>query len=81
MRCVQETMTTTLDPIDKDGSAFRVFLNGKRIGLVTKNTSLGGVIWHHRVAVDADPVGVFTEAQEAADQLAANHVSRKKRKM
>ena len=72
-------MPANLEPIDNDGTAFRVVLNGKRIGLVTKNTSLGSVIWQHRVAEDADPVGVFTEPQEAADQLAANYVSRKKR--
>ena len=69
----------SLEPIDNDGMAFRVVLNGKRIGIVTKTTSLGGVIWQHRVAADATPAGVFDEPQEAADQLAMYHVNRKKR--
>jgi len=72
-------MPATLDPIDKDGSAFRVFLNGKRIGLVTKNITLGSTIWQHKASDDAPPQGVFSEAQEAADQLAVNYVRRPKR--
>ena len=73
-------MAATLDPIDKGGTAFRILLNGKRIGLVTRNTTLGAVIWQHQTSEDAPPTGVFTEAQEAADQLAANYVQRPKRK-
>ena len=69
-----------LDPIDKEGSAFRVFLNGKRIGLVTKNMTLGSTIWQHKVSEDAPGEGVFAEAQEAADQLAVNYIRRPKRK-
>ena len=72
-------MSTTLDPIDKEGNAFRVLLNGKRIGLVTKNITLGSTIWQHKTGDDAPPAGVFTEAQEAADQLAANYLQRKRK--
>ncbi len=73
-------MPANLDPIDKDGTAFRVFLNGKRIGLVTKNMTLGSAIWQHKTSEDATPTGVFSEAQEAADQLAINYIRRPKRK-
>lgn len=73
-------MPATLDPIDKDGTAFRVLLNGKRIGLVTRNTTLGSTIWRHQVSEDAEPAGVFSEAQEAADQLVAQALQRPKRK-
>ncbi len=73
-------MPATLDPIDKDGSAFRVFLNGKRIGLVTRNTTLGSTIWQHKTSEDAEPQGVFSEAQEAADMLAANYIRRPKKR-
>ena len=69
-----------LDPIDKDGTAFRVLLNGKRIGFVRRNTTMGEVIWQHQVSEDAAPQGVFSEAQHAADQLAVNHLKRPKRK-
>ena len=70
-------MPTTLDPIDDDGTTYRVKLNGKRIGLVTRNVTLGSVIWQHKVADDAPPAGVFSEPQEAADALALKHMDRK----
>lgn len=73
-------MPAHLDPIDKDGTAFRVLLNGRRIGLVRKNVTLGSVIWQHQVSDDAAPQGVFSEAQDAADQLVANRLGKMKRK-
>ncbi len=73
-------MPAQLDPIDKEGNAYKVFLNGKRIGLVTKNTTLGSAIWQHKRSEDEPGVGVFSEAQEAADQLAVNYIRRPKRK-
>ena len=72
-------MPTHLDPIDKDGRAYRVLLNGKRIGIVTRNTTLGSTIWQHQVKDEDPPQGVFTEKEHAADQLAVNYVSRKKK--
>ena len=68
-----------LDPIDQSGTAFRVFLNGKRIGLVTRNMTLGSAIWQFKRSEDEPGEGVFSEAQEAADQLAVNFIRRPKR--
>lgn len=72
-------MPAILEPIDTDGNSYRVLLNGKRIGIVTRNISMGSTIWQHRIKEDDDPRGVFDEKEHAADQLAANHLNRKKR--
>ena len=73
------SVSATLDPIDKEGNAFRVLLNGKRIGTVTRNITLGSTIWQHQVKDEDPPQGVFEQKEHAADQLAANYVSRKKK--
>ncbi len=73
-------MPTSLDPLDKDGNAYRVLLNGKRIGTISRNITLGETIWQHRVKDDDPFMGVFTEKEHAADQLAVNHIQRRKKK-
>ena len=73
-------MPVSLDPIDKDETAYRVLLDGKRIGIVKANTTLGERIWQYQ-ARDQDPfTGVFSEAQHAAEQLAVNKITKRKRK-
>lgn len=73
-------MPTHLDPIDKDGNAYTVYFNGKRIGTVTRNITMGATIWQHQFKDEDPPQGVFEEKEHAADQLAANYIQRPKRK-
>ena len=72
-------MPANLEPIDKDGNSYRVFLNGKRIGIVTRNITMGATIWQHQIKEDDEPRGVFSEKEHAADQLAMDFINRKKR--
>ncbi len=72
-------MPTSLDPIDSDGNAYRVLLNGKRIGVVKRNITMGSTIWQHQVRDDDPFMGVFSEKEHAADQLAVNYVQRRKK--
>jgi hypothetical protein len=72
-------MPTTLDPIDREGNAYRVLLDGKRIGTVTRNITLGHTMWQHQARDEDPPQGVFEQKEHAADQLAADYLQRKKK--
>ena len=70
-------MPASLDPIDEDGSAFRVSFNGKRMGIVTLNSRMGVPVWQHATSGREDSLkGAFNLKEEAADQLVVNYLQR-----
>ena len=72
-------MAAHLDPIDREGNAYRVLWNGKQIGTVRRNMTLGEAIWQHKGRADHDVFrGVFSQKEQAAEQLTVDYVTRKK---
>ncbi len=72
-------MPANLEPIDTDGMAYRVVLDGERIGIVSRYITMGETNWQTRVKDEDAPQGVFSEKDHAVAQLVMDHVNREKR--